>query len=420
MKMRRLAVRCLTSVMMVILFTSVPVFDTRADLCWDVRVQDHVECGWNPPDSGSGQQDTPTSAPAYDWQAEQQRKAELERQRREREEAERRHRAEAEKQRFIQDKQEALNQLKGLAEDSPDRKENPLTLKSGTATLGLKGSPNPVSELKEIGTGDSDPKPGGVKSDTEQLATVDPAMIQEKTLTETDWMNLRRTFKMKEVPSPSGYRSKSERHALAAALSDAQLENALRETRRQLERLKQDLQKDSNAMDDLLKEAEQAELDALLAGFNLLTAGAVDKFPTSIPDKPQYNEMLRHLKFLTKRAAGVPGIKSGYDEDKKNDNNKQLVATLVTEGYAILVEYGDVYLGDFAKKLLDAGLQYISLASFALSYGEAALRWGVTRNQMQILIDNIDAPNGKLKAAESLGRLYQDLIDEKKQRKQNT
>lgn len=133
-------------------------------ICWDVRVQRHVPCGWNPPSSTSPSQPSTVPSGPSPQELERQRQEQL-RLQREREEAARRKRElleaerEAERRReearrqFELDKSEALRMLKSgteaLAPKTGELKGalgGGLRLKSGTPTLGLKETPNPTED----------------------------------------------------------------------------------------------------------------------------------------------------------------------------------------------------------------------------------------------------------------------------------
>jgi tetratricopeptide (TPR) repeat protein len=100
------------------------------------------------------------------WQ-EQQRQAELERQKQL--EVEQKRQEEAQKQKFIQEKQEALDQLKGIAGESSDIKTDTSSLKSSTST----DTSNSALELKGISATDSSLKSPRFSKGTKYSAPVD-------------------------------------------------------------------------------------------------------------------------------------------------------------------------------------------------------------------------------------------------------
>ena len=409
--------------------------DAAGGLCWDVRVQKHVTCDFDAPTPkptihGQGQSQT-------DLEAEHLQQAEIERQRREEQEAERQRAEETRKREFFKDNENALNQLKRLSAIKSDTKTDSLPLKSGTSTLGLKTTPNPTLELKGIGPADNNLKSLEVSNgskdsapvdlrdqDPQHLAAIDPRMVSGG-FGQSQLASLRRSFKMKEIPSPDGYKSKSERETIASALSDEQLTIAIERTNRQLNHLKNDMLRDVDVMQELLEETKQAEHDAKMVSAMLLAGGLINRMPKSVNGLPQYTEVLRNLKFIAGRAHTIVGHVRRMEKAQKQPDyaTVELMRSLLLDAYSTLAESQDAIADDAEKWLIKRGKDapgpgLAILASFAVDYGEAATRWSFAAIRMQSIIDHIDQPRGKLAAQESLGRFYEDLINERNRRMQ--
>ena len=338
-------------------------------------------------------------SPGYDWEAERRRQEqERERQRQEalrkerlkQAEEEERAREEARLKQFEQDKQKALN-----------------LLKSGSGQLGLRDDSGDVPKLKGGTSGELALKEPRFSKGTKDSAPVD---LRDKEVETTGTLPLKketaeRGVRFREVPSPEGYKSKSERRAMAAALSDEHLLRAVDHTAKLLQQMKEDFLGKTGELESLLDETKDSEKQAIKASLDLLTSGLIEEMPETTP-------FSKDLKLVADRANKL----KGHHEALKKQSDLEIARSVMLDAYDTLAEHSDAFTKDGGKLVTKKGAAVASLASFAVDYSYEVMRWAVARNQMQLIIDNLDKPNGKLEAQQALKRLYEDLVEEKKLR----
>lgn len=169
----------------------------------------------------------PSQQPSYDYptyeppsgpslaELERQRREEKERKRKlkEAEEEERRRKEEARKQKFFQEKQEALSQLKGIAGESSNTKTDSLSLKSGTSTLGLKGTSAPTLELKS-----TSPAVSGLKSPKFSKGTKYSAPVDVRDLNVTTGKAFKRNKGLLDVIDKANWSTKTKAEVVLGIL----------------------------------------------------------------------------------------------------------------------------------------------------------------------------------------------------------
>lgn len=356
----------------------------------------------SPSSSSSGGYSAPTwqppaapSPPPFDWEAERrdkanqarvQRESDAEKNRRESDEAARRQRESqrrsgdqaARRRAFEQAKRDALTLLRG-------------GLDEGSGGLKLK--------------------PMGIFAPTSQAdrLKLKPIMPSAKTvrLSPAQQQTVAGQKRFPPVPSPRGYKSPDERRAMAAALSDATLAAAITRTNAALRQLQKGFESDVQALQGARSEAEQAEEDALMAGLNLLLAGALDDdlFPAKTPQA-------RDLKFILERSQTTASQLSSF-----NKPPLEQVRSVMLDSIKLFREHSSFLESKISKQALKTIGRGAALAEFFADYGLAATRWGFAWNRTQTIVDNFDAPNGRRKAREALSLLQENLILEQKQRK---
>ena len=330
--------------------------------------------------------------PSIDWNAVRRREAEAHR-RREQEAAERRERErkveEARKQQFEQDKQKALQMLKS----GSGRQD----LKTGSGgTLKLKGAMTDGLMLKE-------PR---FSKGTKQSAPVDHRDKDPSTIP----LTLKKTTPEKgiifrEVPSPSGYKSKSERREMAAALSDEHLAKAIEHTSFLLVQMKKEFLGKAGKLEHLLAETQKCEREAVSVSLDLLTAGLIDALPAKTPVE-------KDMKLVIDRANKL----RVHHKALKTGSDVEIGRSVMLDAYDTLADHAEKFISKSGKYITKTGARSASLAAFAFDYSYQVMNWAVSRNQMQMIIDNMDRPNGELDAQKALSRLYEDLVEEKTRR----
>lgn len=321
---------------------------------YELRQIHEASCCRQPP--GQGYQQQPDMNQRQQQEEQRKREAEKEAKRLE----------EARQKQFQQDKQDALDMLKSGA--------GPTGLKGGSKSgaLKLKGGSEDALKLKAPQTSKAS-KPKGVK--------------------------------FREVPSPAGYKSKSERRAMAAALSDEHLTEALKQTKRLLKKMSKDLLGKSAKLEELLDETKDAEKQAVNVSLGLLTSGVISKLPEG-------TELERNMKFILDRANKL----QGHHETLKTQSDLEMGRSVLLDAYDTLAEHSGAFTQSGESVASKARAKYAALGSFAVDYSYQVMRWAVARNELQIIIDNLDKPGGELDAQKALGRFYEDLVQERKRR----
>jgi len=110
------------------------------------------------------------------------------------------------------------------------------------------------------------------------------------------------------------------------------------------------------------------------------------------------------------RAAGIIGPVGKLSKDIMDpDANREALAAYMGE----LTNQ----LQNFDEKLMSkAGGNVIGLANFFIEYTYQAAKWSVSRDQILMITNNLDKPNGRLDAQRALSRLQVDLFEERARR----
>ncbi len=215
------------------------------------------------------------------------------------------------------------------------------------------------------------------------------------------------SLQINEVPSPSGYKSASERRVQLEALSDQHLEDQLAHIKQTMVAMGEDFRADSAALQAWYEDSRQAEEDALKASFTLLMGVALDeKFDGVWKNLPKMKTLAKN----GMRIISFEGPVRKLSEDVLNpDANREMLAAYMGELTG--------QLHDFDAELVStAGARTVGLASFFIDYTYQAAKWSVSRDQILMITNNLDKPNGKLEAQKSLSRLQEDLYEERARR----
>ena len=211
------------------------------------------------------------------------------------------------------------------------------------------------------------------------------------------------SLRIVDVPSPTGYKSASERREQVARLSDDQIETEIARIDRLLRRMQQDFAGDAAAMDEWLAVAEEAEHEALKHSFDLLLGGTISLY---LEDKAQLKSLYEIAK------TGKLLLKASEEAVVAGDRE----ANLRLARDAMLQLYKN--LRTFDKKLVSAGgSKAAKLASFMASYSYEVARWALAYENIRSISDNLGGVGGKLKAQLAVKSLYEDLIQERNRRR---
>lgn len=234
----------------------------------------------------------------------------------------------------------------------------------------------------------------------------EPELVQEAALSDPVTLPTSPSLRITDVPSPSGYKTETERREQLAKLSDDQIDRELARIRQTLTRMQADFTNDTRDLNDWLKESQQAEDDALKDSFGLLIGGSLDKFADTWAAYPRLKaiasdgwEIAGKLEQAIKMADNPLDI-SHYREQLRDK---------MMESYKILVESG-------SEAVSEQGPKAIALAKFVVDYSYHMTRWGLARNQIHAISDNLDGPNGKLEAQLAIKELQEDLFAERERR----
>lgn len=214
------------------------------------------------------------------------------------------------------------------------------------------------------------------------------------------------SLKLVDVPSPSGYKSQQERRRALAKLTDAQIDREIERMRGVLERMKSDFLAEPQALEKHLQESQAAEREALMACFQTLLSGSIKKWEGQWDKYPKAKQLAEQgLRYLS------------YEQPVKDWlNDPTDLQTHLELSRNHLLELYDLIKTLDPEAITDAGLPAAALASFAVDYSYQVSRWAVAREQIRILTENLDKPNGKLDAQQAIGRLYEDMIQERNRR----
>ena len=64
-----------------------------------------------------------------------------------------------------------------------------------------------------------------------------------------------------------------------------------------------------------------------------------------------------------------------------------------------------------------SGVPAVTLANYLVNYSYQATRWEVSRQQIKMIGNNLDSPQGKLQAQKSIKVFYEKLIQERNRRR---
>lgn len=239
--------------------------------------------------------------------------------------------------------------------------------------------------------------------DPDDLAVVpapDPALLQEASLPTGPALSI------VEVPSPAGYTSETERREQLSKLSDEHIDRELVRIRQTLERMKADFENDTGDLKDWLAESQKAEDDALKDSFGLLVGGSLDRFADTWDAYPR-------LKTIAKDGWDLAGKLDFSLKIAKNPTDatlhRELLRDKMMEAYQLLVDEG-------SEAVSEQGPKAVALAKFMVDYSYHVTRWGLARNQIHAINDNLDGPNGRLEAQLAIKKLQEDLIAEQQRR----
>ena len=208
--------------------------------------------------------------------------------------------------------------------------------------------------------------------------------------------NWEKVLRFPPVPSPQGYKSGDERRAMAKALSDKALSEAIVRTDKALKRMEKDFEGAKASLREHAEEAKKAEEDALISALDLLTSGGLGLFPKNSPNARTLHFILDRGKTTASQLAAL------------NKPPLEKVRSVMLDAIELF--------GNLPPEAIQRITGSAALASFVADYGVSAARWGVAWSQTQAIVDNLDAPNGMLDAQKALSRLQEDLIRERKRR----
>lgn len=214
-------------------------------------------------------------------------------------------------------------------------------------------------------------------------------------------------LRINEVPSPSGYRTAAERQAQLDRMSDEQIDTELKRIRQTLVRMKTDFDANTADLGEWLKEAEQAEVDALKDSFGLLVGGSLKRFEGVWENYPR-------LKAIAENGLDYAGkldlaIKTSQDP-AKIEYQLEIAREMMMDAHKAFVDEG-------VEALSESGPNALALTKFIVDYGYHMTRWGIARNQILAISDNLDKPNGALEAQKAIKKLQEELIHEQERRR---
>jgi len=214
------------------------------------------------------------------------------------------------------------------------------------------------------------------------------------------------SMKMVDVPSPAGFKSPAERQEQLARLSDEQIDREIKRMGQTLERMKAEFLEKPKALGRHLEQARHAEKDAMMSCFQAMLSASVknwedcwDKYPRA---KMLAEQGLRYLSYEDSAAAV-------WKNPGDPEAGIELARTYLLDLYEIVRDFDP----ELIKKM---GPPAAGFVDFLVEYSYQVGRWSLAREQIRIITKNLDAPGGQLKAQKAIGRLYEDLIRERKRR----
>jgi len=216
-----------------------------------------------------------------------------------------------------------------------------------------------------------------------------------------------RGLRINEVPSPSGFRTAAERQAQLDNMSNEQIDTELGRIRRTLVRMQSDFESKTADLNEWLKEAEQAEVDALKDSFGLLVGGAMKRFEGVWENYPR-------LKAIADNGldyAGKLDLAIKTSQDPQNVQHQlEIAREMMMDAHKALVQEG-------MAGLSESGPHAAAFAKFLVDYSYHMTRWGIARNQINAISDNLGKPNGALEAQKAIKVLQEELISERDRRR---
>jgi hypothetical protein len=292
---------------------------------------------------------------------------------------------------FEKAKQEALASMKAIT-------ENELGLKGVISgdDLGLKG----VGEAGAVnlglkGVGETSP-------DRPQLKGVGESAPPSPT---------------EPSPAPQGQPAKAGvKSSRVFQLSDADLAAEIARARGAMERMKSGFQADVKDLETWTHESQDAQAEAIRESLNLLTGAMTDVLAQgTYKALPRGSKGKRLQLAAAKATLDLAKSGLGYTESA-HQRQKRL------EAAQAVLEAGYGFLSDAKTKLKisEHGPTFTALASFGVNYSYEAIRWGISKQQVDMIIDGLGRrdTNGKLKAQQALAQYYKSLVDEQKRRRE--
>jgi hypothetical protein len=238
-------------------------------------------------------------------------------------------------------------------------------------------------------------------------ATADPGNLATEPVVPPPPTPTASSLRIIDVPSPTGFKSASERLEQVSRLSDEQIDATIKSVDKLLRRMQKDFANDTGSIEGWLAEAQSAEYDAVMASFKLLIEGSLSRFAKGWDQFPRLKALaengMRYLEF-EEPVNGLIADPEGYD------SNMAMARSCMLELYKAL--YG------FDPDLItENGPPAAQLADFTVSYSYQVARWALAYESIRLITENLDRPDGKLKAQQSIQRLYEDLIQERNRRR---
>jgi len=217
-----------------------------------------------------------------------------------------------------------------------------------------------------------------------------------------------------ETPPSTGFSSSADRQAQLKAMTNAQIDTELDRIRSILVRMQKDFEKGSNELQSWLIESQQAENEAIMAAFNAMLGGSLKNWETSWKAYPKLKLIAENgLRYLGLEKPVSTVMDATATEQAKTDAEQELARAYMLELYEQLKNFDD-------ELISDGGPPAAAFASFIVDYGYQVGRWALARQQINIINENLDKPNGTLEAQKAISKLQEELIAERKRRQSAT
>ena len=214
------------------------------------------------------------------------------------------------------------------------------------------------------------------------------------------------SLRLVDVPSPSGYKSDQERRQQLAKLTEAQIDRQIKHMDVVLKGMKDDFLQSPEALKGHLEQAEGAEREALMACFQGMLGASIAKWAEEWDKVPKAKALAEQgLRYLSYEQPAKDWLKDPKDVAA----NLELARNCLLDLHGILKDLRP-------DKISKDGPPATALASFLVDYSYQVSRWTVEREQIRIITDNLDRPNGGLAAQKAIGGLYEDMIQERRRR----